>query len=81
MEIPLKFYEDLSAFKLYLLDCGSLGAWPMLLPAKCWLAITFSRSLKVPLRDNYKTGWKIYHYMDCIDILEKNELNNNELSH
>lgn len=23
--IPLKFYEDLSAFKLYLLDCGLLG--------------------------------------------------------
>ena len=25
MEIPLKFYEDLSAFKLYLLDCGLFG--------------------------------------------------------
>jgi predicted AAA+ superfamily ATPase len=24
--IPLKFYEDFSAFKLYLLDCGLLGA-------------------------------------------------------
>lgn len=25
-ELPLKFYEDLSAFKLYLCDCGLMGA-------------------------------------------------------
>lgn len=25
-EVPLKFYEDLSAFKLYLCDCGLMGA-------------------------------------------------------
>ncbi len=24
--VPLSFYEDLSAFKLYVLDCGLLGA-------------------------------------------------------
>ena len=25
-KLPLKFYEDLSAFKLYLCDCGLMGA-------------------------------------------------------
>ena len=25
-ELPLKFYEDLSAFKLFLCDCGLMGA-------------------------------------------------------
>ena len=25
-ELPLKFYEDLSAFKLYMSDCGLMGA-------------------------------------------------------
>lgn len=25
LQMPIKFYEDLSAFKLFLLDCGLLG--------------------------------------------------------
>ena len=31
-ELPLKFYEDLSAFKLYLCDCGLMGAMLIRLP-------------------------------------------------
>lgn len=28
-ELPLKFYEDLSAFKLYLCDCGLMGGYDL----------------------------------------------------
>lgn len=32
-EMPLKIYEDISAFKLYMLDCGLLGAMNAIPPA------------------------------------------------
>lgn len=45
-ELPLKFYEDLSAFKLYLCDCGLMGAMADTAARMCYLAITYSRSTK-----------------------------------
>lgn len=33
MGLPLKIHEDISAFKLYLLDCGLLGAMSKTPPA------------------------------------------------
>ena len=45
-ELPLKFYEDLSAFKLYLCDCGLMGA----------MADTAAKD--VLLGDNVFTGYK-----------------------
>ena len=35
LQMPVKFYEDLSAFKLFLLDCGLFGCMTEA-PARCW---------------------------------------------
>lgn len=51
-ELPLKFYEDLSAFKLYLCDCGLMGAMADT-PAKevLWV-MRYLLNIKELLRNN-----------------------------
>lgn len=50
--IPLKAYEDLKAFKLFLVDVGLLGCMAGLRSAPCWTETTSLLSSKAPLRSS-----------------------------
>ena len=53
--LPFKFYEDLNAFKLFMLDVGLMGRWQRLQQNRCWWAMAFSLNIKVPLQ-NYMSS-------------------------
>ena len=51
--IPLKAYEDLKAFKLFLVDVvACLGVWQAFASAPCWTETTFLLNSKAPLRSS-----------------------------
>ena len=50
--IPLKAYEDLKAFKLFLVDVVCLGVWQAFASAPCWTETTSLLNSKVPLRSS-----------------------------
>ncbi len=62
--IPLKFYEDFNAFKLYLLDVGLLGALSEIEPAQMLLSNDSLTECKGALTENY-----VLCQMKCIDEL------------
>lgn len=49
LQMPVKFYEDLSAFKLFLLDCGLLGCMTEAPASQMLVGDMCSRSLRAPL--------------------------------
>ena len=51
--MPLKFYEDFNAFKLYLLDIGLLGAMSEIEPAQMLLSNDAIKEYKGALTENY----------------------------
>lgn len=51
--IPLKFYEDLSAFKLFLLDCGLLGALSQTPPRQMLIGNNIFEEYKGAFSENY----------------------------
>ncbi|MGN1246429.1 MAG: ATP-binding protein [Muribaculaceae bacterium] len=51
--MPLKFYEDFNAFKLYVLDTGLLGAMSEIEPAQLLLSSDALRESKGALTENY----------------------------
>ena len=53
VSIPLKFYEDFNAFKLYLLDVGLLGALSEIEPAQMLLSNAAIKEYKGALTENY----------------------------
>lgn len=62
--MPLKFYEDFNAFKLYLLDVGLLGALSEIEPAQMLLSNDSLTECKGALTENY-----VLCQMKCIDEL------------
>lgn len=62
--MPLKFYEDFNAFKLYLLDVGLLGALSEIEPAQMLLSNDSLTERKGALTENY-----VLCQMKCIDEL------------
>ncbi|MDD6894787.1 MAG: ATP-binding protein [Prevotellaceae bacterium] len=62
--MPLKFYEDFNAFKLYLLDVGLLGALSEIEPAQMLLSNDSLTKCKGALTENY-----VLCQMKCIDEL------------
>lgn len=62
--MPLKFYEDFNAFKLYLLDVGLLGALSEIEPAQMLLSNDSLTECKGALSENY-----VLCQMKCIDEL------------
>ena len=62
--IPLKFYEDFNAFKLFLLDVGLLGALSEIDPAQMLLSDNAIKEYKGALTENY-----VLCQMKCIDDL------------
>lgn len=69
VEIPLKFYADVDAFKLYLLDVGLLGALSMTPPDKMLIGDKVFCEYKGAFTENYvlqqmKTvqGLPVYYY-------------------
>ncbi len=67
--MPLKFYEDLNAFKLYLLDVGLLGALSEMNPAQMLISNNVMTESKGALTENYvlnqlqaASGLYIYYY-------------------
>ena len=62
--MPLKFYEDFNAFKLYLLDVGLLGALSEIEPAQLLLSNDSLTECKGALTENY-----VLCQMKCIDEL------------
>lgn len=52
-EIPLKFYVDISSFKLFLLDCGLLGAMSEIPPQKLLVADNGMKESKGAFTENY----------------------------
>lgn len=68
-KIPLAFYEDFNAFKLYLLDCGLLGAMVDAEPADILLGTKIFEEYKGMLTESFvlqqlvcDTAEKIYYY-------------------
>lgn len=51
--IPLKFYEDISAFKLFLLDCGLLGALSQTPPQQILIGNKVFEEYKGAFSENY----------------------------
>ena len=51
--VPLKFYEDLSAFKLFLLDCGLLGALSHTPPQEILIGNNIFEEYKGAFSENY----------------------------
>lgn len=51
--VPLKFYEDESAFKLYMLDCGLMGASSSTPPAKILVGDDIFKEYKGAFTENY----------------------------
>lgn len=51
--IPLKFYEDLSAFKLFLLDCGLLGALSQTPPKQMLIGNNVFEEFKGAFSENF----------------------------
>ena len=51
--VPLKFYEDFNAFKLFLLDVGLLGALSEIEPAQMLLSNVAIKEYKGALTENY----------------------------
>lgn len=51
--IPLKFYEDMSAFKLFLLDCGLLGALSETPPQQILIGNNVFEEYKGAFTENY----------------------------
>ena len=51
--VPLKFYEDLSAFKLFLLDCGLLGALSQTPPQQMLIGDNIFEEYKGAFSENY----------------------------
>ena len=51
--IPLKFYEDMSAFKLFLLDCGLLGALSETPPQQILIGDNVFEEYKGAFTENY----------------------------
>ena len=62
--MPLKFYEDFSAFKLFLLDVGLLGALSEIEPDQMLLSDTAIKEYKGALTENY-----VICQMKCIHDL------------
>lgn len=62
VSMPLKFYEDFNAFKLFLLDVGLLGALSEIEPAQILLSNDAIREYKGALTENY-----VLCQMKCID--------------
>lgn len=62
--LPLKFYEDFAAFKLFLLDVGLLGALSEIDPGKMLLSDDAIKEYKGALTENY-----VLCQMECIDRL------------
>ncbi|MGM9697274.1 MAG: ATP-binding protein [Prevotella sp.] len=60
--MPLKFYEDFNAFKLYLLDVGLLGALSEIEPAQMLLSNDAIKEYKGALTENY-----VLCQMKCMD--------------
>ncbi len=52
-QLPLKFYEDISAFKLYLLDTGMFGALANIPPAQLLISDNDLGTSKGALTENY----------------------------
>ncbi|MCM1169208.1 MAG: ATP-binding protein [Bacteroides sp.] len=53
LKMPLKFYEDLPNFKLFLLDCGLLGAMSEIPPQALLVAENGMEEAKGALTENY----------------------------
>lgn len=51
--MPLKFYEDLNAFKLFLLDVGLLGALSQMEPSQMLISNTMMTESKGAFTENY----------------------------
>jgi uncharacterized protein len=51
--LPLKFYEDMSAFKLFLLDCGLLGALSETPPSQMLIGDNVFEEYKGAFTENY----------------------------
>lgn len=51
--LPLKFYEDLNAFKLFLLDCGLLGALSQTPPSQMLIGNNVFEEYKGAFSENY----------------------------
>lgn len=51
--LPLKFYEDISAFKLFLLDCGLLGALSQTPPQQMLIGDNIFEEYKGAFTENY----------------------------
>lgn len=51
--VPLKFYEDISAFKLFLLDCGLLGALSQTPPQQILIGNNIFEEYKGAFSENY----------------------------
>lgn len=51
--VPLKFYEDLSAFKLFLLDCGLLGALSQTPPRQMLIGNNVFEEFKGAFTENF----------------------------
>lgn len=53
VEVPLKFYEDMSAFKLFLLDVGLLGALSEMEPSQMLISSKVMTESKGAFSENY----------------------------
>ena len=51
--VPLKFYEDISAFKLFLLDCGLLGALSQTPPQQILIGSNIFEEYKGAFSENF----------------------------
>lgn len=51
--VPLKFYEDMASFKLFLLDCGLLGALSETLPEQILIGDNVFEEYKGAFTENY----------------------------
>lgn len=51
--VPLKFYEDMNAFKLFLLDCGLLGAMSQTPPRQILIGNNIFEEYKGAFSENY----------------------------
>lgn len=75
--IPLKFYEDMSAFKLFLLDCGLLGALSQTPPQQILIGDNIFEEYKGAFSENYVLlqminlqNTYVYYYSNAKSTLE-----------
>lgn len=75
--IPLKFYEDMSAFKLFLLDCGLLGALSQTPPQQILIGNNIFEEYKGAFSENYVLlqminlpNTYVYYYSNAKSTLE-----------